>query len=468
MTDLKQLEKDSRHEQCVEHIRAHDYEKALGIALKLLDEDPEDAAALFQAAKCMLDQNRSGIAYNLMARAVKLRPDIPEMWLQYGQAHSETPEQWKKAEWCFNKAIQIGKRVGKDLKMAETCIGTIEYLRGNYDAALRHLAPMVDDNPDALTARSTKAFCHLAKHEWEQGWEYYESLLASKRRETYAYGDEPEWDGTPGKRLIISGEQGIGDEIMYASVFNDVLADNPHVVIECMPRLEKLFKRSFPDAANVYGTRWDNHVVWEEDHAPDAHVAMASLPRYYRTKTEQFPGTPYLTPDLDIVQAVKGIFSALGPNPKIGIGWTGGSDKTRGHLRTRTLEELTPLLRTPGVDWISLEYYNRDMEISQYYEDRKIPIHTYEWLTARGLDYDLTAGLISQLDLVISVPTTSIQVAGGLGIPAWCIVPRYTGWMFAQDTYPWASSVIPLHNPSMKELSERLEKWLLQNNMNAA
>jgi len=371
---MTQVEKDAQHERCVEHIRAREYEKALGIALGLLDQDPEDAAAMFQISKCMLDQNRSGIAYNLMARAVKLRPDIPEMWLQFGQSHSETPDQWKKAEWCFNKALQIGKKVGKDMKMAQSCIGTLHYLRGNYDKAIENLNPLVEDNPEAQQARSIKAFCHLAKHDWETGWEYYASLADTKRRETYAYGDEPEWDGTPGKRLIISAEQGIGDEIMYASIFNDVLRDNPYVVIECMPRLEGLFKRSFPEARAVYGTRWDSHVVWEENHAPDAHVAMATLPRFYRTKDEDFHGAPYLKPDPDIVDAVRGIFSNLGRNPKVGIAWTGGCDRTRGHLRTRTLEEMTPMLRVPGIDWVSLEYYRRDEEINQYYSDRSFDL----------------------------------------------------------------------------------------------
>ena len=102
---------------------------------------------------------------------------------------------------------------------------------------------------------------------------------------------------------------------MYASIFNDVIEDSPHLVIECMPRLEKLFKRSFPKAAAVYGTRWDNHVVWGEDHKHDAHVAMASLPKFYRNETKDFHGAPYLIPNPDVVDAVKGIFSKLGPNP---------------------------------------------------------------------------------------------------------------------------------------------------------
>lgn len=456
---LTEIEREAKHEQCIEFIKSNP-DKALTIALELLDDDPDDPSALFQISKILLDQNKRGLAYNLMARGVKKRPDIPEMWLQYGQAHGETPDQWGRAEWCFRKALKVADKAGKSLHTAQQCIGTVEYLRGHYDAALTYIDEVLKTHPDAVNARSTKAFCHLARHEWREGWPHYDAMLKTNRRETYAYGDEPEWDGTPGKRLIISGEQGIGDEIMYASCFPDVLKANPHVAIECMPRLEKLFKRSFPEAAAVYGTRWDKHVVWGEDHNPDAHVAMASLPRFYRNADQDFPGEPYLVPDPDIVNAVKGMLGKLGPNPKIGIGWTGGSDRTRGHLRTRTLDELTPLLRVPNVDWISLEYYNRDEEIAEYTKARGIPIHTYHWLTTRGLDYDLTAGLISQLDLVISVPTTSVQVAGGLGVETWCVVPKYTGWMFAGETYPWAKSVLPFHNPPIKDLEARLQDWL--------
>lgn len=457
---MSQLEKEAKHEQVVELIQNREYEKALSISIGLLNDDPDDPSALFQISKCMLDQEMMGMAHNLMARAVKMRPDIPEMWLQFGQTHGQTPEQWEKAEWCFKKAIKIGEEAGKDLKMAKSCIGTLHYLRGNYDKAIENLLPLVEGNPDAQQARSIMAFSLLAQQKWREGWEYYASLAETNRRETYAYGDEPEWDGTPGQRLIISGEQGIGDELMYASIFNQVMDDSPYVVIECMPRLEALFKRSFPEAKAVYGTRWDNHVVWEENHAPDAHVAMATLPRYYRNETEDFNGEPYLIPDPDIVDAVKGIFKKLGPNKKVGIAWTGGSDKTRGHLRTQTLENLAEMLKVPDIDFISLEYYKRDEEIAEFYENHGVPIHTYHWMTERGLDYDLTAGLISQLDLVISVPTTCVQAAGGLGVEVWCMVPEYTGWMFAQDTYPWADSVSPIHNSTPESLAVRLEGWM--------
>lgn len=457
---MEKLEKEAKHEQIVEHIKKKQPDKALNLCLELLNDDHDDPQALFQLAKVLMDQNNTGLAYNLMSRAIKYRPDIPEMWIQYGQAHGESPEEWKKGIWCFRKALKLAEKQGKPLPAAHSMLGVSHYLLRDYDAALRHLETALEIKPDLHHALTSKSMVHLARHEWDKAWPLYDMMLQMRGREQYSYGDEPEWDGTPGKRLIISAEQGIGDEIMYASCIQECIDQNEHVVIECMPRLEGLFKRSFPGAAAVYGTRWDKHVIWGEDHKPDAHVAMASLPRFYRQSDEDFPGGPYLKADPDIMDAVQGIFRELGPNPKVGIAWTGGIHRTRGHLRTRTLDELTPLLRIPGIDWVSLEYHNRDEDIGAYYQQRKIPIHTYHWLTAKGLDYDLTAGLISQLDLVISVPTTAVQMAGALGIETWCMVPRYTGWMFAQDTYPWASSVVPLRNPGAKGLEARMLKWL--------
>lgn len=457
---LTETEMHAMQERVVQHIKNGENEPAVKLCLEMLNHDHDDPAALFQLSKVMIDQDNTGISYNLMARACKLAPDNPHMWVQFAQCHPQNPEGWRKAEWCFRKGIKISEKIGKEHPLAWSSIGVARYLMGDYSGAMEVLDKSLSIKPEHEHGLTTKSFVHLARGEWSKAWELYDVLLEHGKRESYAYGDEPLWDGTPGKRIIISAEQGIGDELMYGSCIQEVIDDSEEVVIECMPRLEKLFTRSFPGAKAVYGSRWDKTVVWGEDHKPEAHIAMASLPRHYRTTDESFPGKPYLTPDPDMVDAVRGVLDSLSNRPKIGLAWTGGSPATRGHLRERTLEELTPLLRTPGVDWISLEYYDRTEEIGQYNHTRGIPIHMYRWLTDRGLDYDLTLALISQLDLIISIPTTTVQGAGGCGVETWVIVPKYTGWMFARDVYPWAASVTPFHNPPIKTLAEKLQEWM--------
>ena len=77
---------------------------------------------------------------------------------------------------------------------------------------------------------------------------------------------------------------------------------------------------------------------------------------WYRKRDEDFPGTPYLRADADMRVGMRAMLDSFGPEPKIGIAWTGGTDRSRKHFRQRTLEDLTPLLRTPGVQWVSLQY----------------------------------------------------------------------------------------------------------------
>lgn len=446
------------HEDVARLAREGNPEQATKGALDLLNEDADDAGALFQLGSIMLEQNNPGIAYNLLARGCKLKPDIPEMWMMYSRAHPDKPEWWGRTEWCIRKAIKLAEKQSKKLPLAWANLAMMAYIKGDLDEADKHVDRALSLDSTFRSALISQGFIRLARGQWNKAWAAYDLLLKSKRRESYAYGDEPEWDGTHGKRIIISGEQGIGDEIMYASVFNDVIDASAAVVIECMPRLKGLFQRSFP-AAKVYGTRWDKHVVWEEDHNPEAHVAMASIPRFFRHADSDFPGDPYLVANQDMRDAFAGMLAKLSRKPKVGIAWTGGTQRTRGYLRTKTLDELTPLLRQ-DVTWVSLEYNDRSEEIAEYRAKRNIDIHVFDWVTRKGLDYDLTAALVAELDLVITVPSTVSQTAGGLGIETWVMVPKYTGWIFARDVYPWANSVTPYRNTPVKDLAEKLESWI--------
>lgn len=433
-------------------------EEATPMIMDCLDHNPDDTVALFQLGVLLLKDHRKGLAYNLYARACKIDPHRSELWLNYARSHQDVPEKWGRTEWCLNKSIKLAKKTGKSTAAALANLAMLHYIEGDLESAQEEILEALRDDSENQNALVTQGFIHLAGGEWSKAWSLYDVMLKTGKREQYCYGDEPEWYGEKSKRIIISGEQGVGDEIMYASCFDEVIDDCESVVIECMPQLKNLFQRSFP-RAKVYGTRWDKEVFWDEDHNPQAHVAMASIPRFYRGSDKSFPGNPYLTPDSNMCAAVRGVLNSGDGRLKIGVAWTGGSQRTRGYLRTRTLEELTPLLRQDA-DFISLEYHDRSEEIEEYSQKRKISIVQLPWLTKKGSDYDLMAALVSELDLVISVPTTVTQLAGSLGVPCWVMVPKYTGWIFAQDKYVWAKSVLPFRNPSMKDMALNLENWM--------
>jgi tetratricopeptide (TPR) repeat protein len=435
--------------------------EATKIIMGMLDDDPDDYIALFHLGHIMLKEQRKGLAYNILARAAKLYPDEPEVWIAYSQAHKDCPDNWKKIEWCLNKAIKLLKNQERNLGTAYANMAMLHYIKSDVDEAEHFANLSMEEDRNNSYCQTTLGFIHLAKGEWDKAWNLYDELLNRRggRREQYSYGESVVWDGSKGKRLVINGEQGIGDELMYASIINEAIEDCEEVVIDCMPRLEKLFKRSFPKAY-VYGQRWDKEVFWDKDHKPECHIAMASLPRYYRHTDKDFPGTPYLTADSGMRAAVRGLLSE-NRKPNVGIAWTGGTSRTRGYLRDRTLEELLPLLRH-DVNWVSLEYRDRSEDIKAFTDKHGIPIAQYPWLTNMGLDYDLTAALVAELDLVISVPTTVVQMAGAIGTPCWVMVPRYTGWIFYRDTYPWADSIRLFKNTPIGDMAYELDKWLFQ------
>ena len=237
------------------------------------------------------------------------------------------------------------------------------------------------------------------------------------------------------------------------------MAKDCSVIYDTMPRLEPLMKRSLPNV-HVIGGRWDTDLVIPEGLTPTYRVPAAGVPCYYRNRREDFPGKQYLTADPDMRKSMRGLLDTLGTKPKIGIAWTGGSKGTRGHFRTQDLESLTQLLRQ-DVEWVSLQYKDPSQEIAEYEENRGIKIHHFPWIT-EVKDYDLTAALVAELDLVIAVPTSVTQLAGGLGQDAWVLVPEITGWLFYRNDYPWAKSLKLYHDWTAKQIGDDLAGWLKQ------
>ena len=103
-------------------------------------------------------------------------------------------------------------------------------------------------DPKDLNAQLNLAHSYLAKGQWVEGWKEWDKSLGGKFRKELVYGDEVRWNGDKDKTIVIYGEQGLGDEIFYASCIPDAIAISKKVYIDCDARLEGLFKRSFPEA----------------------------------------------------------------------------------------------------------------------------------------------------------------------------------------------------------------------------
>ena len=433
-------------------IAQKNYHDALTLLNDELDANPEDPRALFFIGNIMVQQDRRGLAYNLYARCLKSMDNSAEVWTQFGRCQDDTPEGWDKSEWCFMKAIDINP----DCIYPYAQMAYLEAQRCRPEKAIEWAEKCFRLDPDYAVAKSAIGFASLMLGKWEEGWKNYDLKLGDASRPNMAYGDLPIWDGTKGKTVLVYGEQGIGDEILFASVFPDMLKDC-RVIYDTMPRLQPLMQRSFPDM-DVIGGRWETSVALKEGWEPDARISQASVLQYYRRQDSDFPRKPYLKAHEGMRVQMRALLDSLGDKPKIGITWTGGTKRSRGHFRQQQLADLAPLL-SDDATWISLQYRDPSEEIAALKDSHDITVHHFDWITEIK-EYDPTAALVKELDLVITVPTSVSQLSGALGVPCWVRVPEITGWLFSHEPYVWADSVELFRNTPIEKLRERLDLWL--------
>src|ERR1700744_1251788 len=232
-----------------------------------------------------------------------------------------------------------------------------------------------------------------------------------------------------GKTVIVWGDQGIGDEIMFASCIPDLIKDAKRVIFDCHPRLVSLFERSF--GIECHGTRKTQMMDWHLASSADVSIPLSSLATIYRSQGK-FPGKPYLTRE--------GI--NYGHTGRIGVAWAGGIAQTRADLRSIELDDLSPLLHL-NTEWHSLQYKdNAAQELAKFEEKTGIHVKHYPG-HVQCENYAKTASYLKSLDLVITVCTSIVHLAGALGVPCWCLVPSKPAWRYGNSgvSMPWYDSV---------------------------
>ncbi len=328
-------------------------------------------------------------------------------------------------------------------------LGTLYINEGNPEKAKEHLQLAISNSPNHAQAHWNLSLSYLELGDYERGWKEYDWGLTAHVRMDRSYTKEPlpYWNGEKGARVVVYGEQGIGDEILFSSLLKEVVEDCELVVFECHRKLHALFANSFP-GIDIYPTREDEVISWpvKQDGSSKYNfthrIALGSLPKFYRNSLESFPGTPYIDPTQRTEEYWAEKLAELPPGPKVGISWVGGHKKTRMEVRSIDLNDLHPILKQ-NAQFISLQYTPCEDELNDFEKKHGIKIH--HWPEAcYSSNYDDTAGLVANLDLVITVCTSVVHLAGSMGVPAWVLTPSRPAWRYRLDLdgMPWYNSVV--------------------------
>ena len=418
-----------------------------------LIDNPNDIQALVTGSYIARAMGALPVAYHFAKAATQIRPTDCPAWTNWGHTASQM---WliDEAEAHYHQALKCAKS-DHDRKVLAVNLSALYLDNGEWDKAEKHIKQVLADDPTDRDAIANLGFIQLARGEWDKGWKGYRNTIGSDWRPRVQYKDEPEWDGTPGKTVALYADQGLGDEISFASMVPDAADVCRKVVLDCDSRLEGLFRRSFPQV-KVYGTRTKTTKWAPEDRDIDASLPLGQIGEYFRTSRESFPGTPYLIPCPDRKTMWRSLFAAKG-KPCIGVAWTGGSPKTNARNRRISLQDLLPVFRNIDAHFVSLQYKDAAQEIAPL-QAKGIDIAQYAFGTLTN-DYDDTAALIASLDYVLCIQTAVAHAAGALGTPATVLVPVATQWRYGNrlSSIPWYDSLHVIHQAKSGSWAKEIE-----------
>ncbi len=338
------------------------------------------------------------------------------------------------AETWIAKAIDLDPRCVSAL----VNMGTLMDTTLRFDKTLAYYDRALAARPDYDDALRNKALALLARGRFAEGWPAYACRFKTTRT-FHGHFALPYWRGESlsGRKILVWTEQGLGDEILTASMIPDLLQAGARVVLVCSPRLRSLFARSFPGIDIIPTGGQPEHPRVIADLAFQASVSH--LGEFLRPTFEAFSRREgYLRPDTALTRTLREKYKADADTTLVGISWR--STREGGQDKSVSLLQWSPILRTPGVTFVNVQYGDTRSDIAAVERELGVKIVTDPDINPLG-DLDAVAAQIAALDLTISVSNTAAHVAGAVGARAWTLVPtnasRLWYWFLERSDSPW-------------------------------
>ncbi|HEV3105781.1 MAG TPA: tetratricopeptide repeat-containing glycosyltransferase family protein, partial [Trinickia sp.] len=412
---------------------------------------PEFPEAWSNRSGALRDLGRPEDALASCDHALALRPNYAEAWSNRGNALSDLNRPLEALE-SYERALAVSRELAdawNNRGLAFIDLNRHADALASYDHALA-LAP------DAAETHWNRSLCLLQMGKLEEGWAEYEWRWERKRIKAGERAfNEPLWRGETslaGKTILLHAEQGLGDTLQFCRYAADVARLGAHVILEVQPELTRLLAR-------LEGVA---QLVEAGQPLPefDCHCPLLTLPLALGTRTATIPGTaPYLFAEGEAAQTFGGRIAAASTEAgtlKVGLVWAGGN---RPHLpelrkndarRSLALDLLAPIIDVPGVRFFSLQKGPAAQQLQPMRERHEASRHILDW-TDELDDFADTAALVANLDLVISVDTSTAHLAGAMAKPVWILNRLDTcwRWMLERDDSPWYPSARLFRQPAL-------------------
>ena len=356
-------------------------------------------------------------------QVLALDPDYDEAFYNRGVA-LHTMEHYEAANASYDRAIALRPDYADAFKNRGMAMQALD----RHGEALADFDRAIAIRPHHAPTHFTRSVCLLQAGDLPRGWREYEwrwrtpELMVGWRQfpEPFWRGDQP----IGGKTILLHAEQGLGDTLQFCRFVPHVAALGARVVLEVQQPLGRLLA-DFRGAAQT--------IIRGEDLPPfDVHCPLLSLPLALGTTLETIPAGSYIAADPELLAHWRRRVAAL-PGFRVGLVWAGGPGLVADRRRSMALERFAPLAEVPGVSLVSLQ---KGAAAAQVRASSALRLHDF---TDDLQDFADTAALVASLDLVISVDTSVVHLAGALGRPVW-LLDRFDNcwrWLRGREDSPW-------------------------------
>ncbi|MCC7167775.1 MAG: tetratricopeptide repeat protein [Rhodospirillales bacterium] len=450
---------------------AGDYGKAVEYYRDAVGEDADFADAWIGLATACNQLYRFDEGEAAAAKAYALNPASLDALFALGAAYYGL-EKVDAAIALAENAVVNGK--GEMLNINNALAQTL-MLANRLERAISMLEDLIPSCADPAPLTFNLAVSYLNRGELARGWDLYASRFALTGCPDIRKFSKERWDRVSdlaGKRVLVWKEQGIGDEMTFASALPDLIVRAGKVIVETTPKLVPIFARSFPDAE----IRPEDRSRDQTRDDFDVHLPIGDLFCGLRRSIEDFPSRPaYLKADPARVAHWRDRLAALGPTLKVGFAWRSNLQTIQRSMAYFTsLGPWAPILSVPDVDFICLQPGWVSDELIAVRRGLQTRIHQVSEVDMFN-DLDEVGALMSALDLVIAPGQAVVIQSAALGIPTWVMLLRNNHWdLLGTQGMPWLPKAeIFLRNfgqgwsDPVERIAARLGEWAQTNTRNA-
>lgn len=419
------------------------YDVAVKIGRILIEIDPQTPGHYINLASALAGAEEYDAGISMLQAVIPMFPEVSGLWNVLGSLVQQRDGR-EASKAFFHESIRLDP---KNFKAYSNLAGAEE------DQTKRHeiITEAIKLEPKNPEPHLINAFCLMHMGRLKEAFKEYEFRMDPSRKlgQSLSYTHKvPRWDGSSlaGKTLMVTGEQGIGDEVAFAPLLHRVYKEAEKLYIGCEPRLVSIFQREFPNAVvarhatkSQYGYIYRSfpeieYAMRDDGLEIDWAVPIASLPGYFWEGPEDIEEFPdgYLSADPALATEFAKKIAGAGKGLKVGIVWRSGNItgiRKRSYLN---LEQMLPILATKGVTFFSLQYTNVREELEAFEKEHGIKIHTFDGVDMKN-DIESNLAIMANLDLVLGAPTSPLSFAASLGVRTWWMCEMEPWWRYGFD-----------------------------------